>query len=130
MIESLEDETYSTIALLKQEDSKKTRAKATKLLLKVSQAIDMEHSKLQQHLNLNKASPRTYSDVYHRIMQTDRLFELEALLKEALEVREKTRERIEAVQKAKRSRFPIRIRGDRYKPTQKHNACQQLRLFL
>ena len=130
MIETLEEETYSILELLKQEDSKKTRPKATKLLLRISQAIDLEHSKLQKHLALNKASPRAYLDIYHRIMQADRLFELEELLKEALGVREKTRERIEAVQQAKRPRFPIRLSGDRYKPPQKKNVSKQLKLFL
>jgi len=130
MIETLEEETYSILELLQQEDSKKTRPKATKLLLKISQAIDLGHSNLQKHLALNKASPRAYLEVYHRIMQSDRLFELEALLKEALGVREKTRERIEAIQQAKGPRFPIRLRGDRYKPPQKKAVPQQLDLLL
>ena len=131
MIESLEEETYSVIDLLQQEDSKKTRSLATKLLLKISQAIDLRHSKLQEHLALNKASPRAYLAIYHRIMQADRLFEVEELLKEALGVMEKTRERIEAVQQAKRPRFPIRLRGDRYKPPQKKGVShQQLDLFI
>ena len=130
MIETLEEETYSIIELLQQEDSKKTRSQATKLLLKISQAIDLGHSKLQEHLALNKASPRAYLDIYHRIMQTDRLFELEELLKEALGVGEKTRERIEAVQQAKRPRFPIRLCGGRYKPPQKKSTPQQLELLL
>lgn len=130
MIESFEDETYFMIDLLKQEDSKKTRAKATKLLLKISKAIDLWHTNLQKHLALHKPSPIAYLDVYHRIMQIDRLFELESLLKEALGVKEKTRERIEAVKKAKRPRFPIRMTGDRYKPPQKKDVPQQLKLFL
>jgi len=130
MIETLEEETYSILELLQHEDSKKTRPKATKLLLKISQAIALGHMKLQQHLALNKASPRAYLDIYHRIMQADRLFELEELLKEALGVREKTRERIEAVQQAKRPRFPIRLRGDLYKPPQKKSNPQQLDLLL
>jgi hypothetical protein len=128
MIKTLEEETYSVIELLQQEDSKKTCPNATKLLLKISQAIALGHMKLQQHLALNKASPRAYLDTYHRIMQADRLFELEALLKEALGVREKTRERIKAVQQAKRPRFPIRLRGDRYKPPQKKVEPAQLGL--
>lgn len=129
MIESLEEETYSVIDLLQQEDSKKTRSQATKLLLKISKAIDLEHSNLQKHLSLHKASPRAYLSVYHRIMQADRLFELEVLLKEALGVREKTREKFEAVKNAKRPRFPIRLRGDRYKPPQKKGVSRQLILF-
>ena len=129
MIETLEEETYSILELLKQEDSKKTRSKATKLLLKISEAINLGHSKLQKHLALHKASPRVYLDIYHRIMQVDRLFELEALLKKALGVREKARERIEAVQQAKRPRFPIRFCGDCHKSPQKKSIVDQLELF-
>ena len=117
MIESLEEETYSTIELLKEEDSKKTRSSATKLLVKISQAINSGHESLKQRLALNKPSPRAYLELYHGIMQVDRLFELEECLKEALGVKEKTQERIDAVQKAKRPKFPIRMSGDRYKPS-------------
>lgn len=129
MIETLEEETYSIIELLQQEDSKKTRPKATKILLKISQAIDLGHMNLQQHLALNKASPRAYLDIYHRIMQADRLFELEGLLKDALVVKEKTVERIEAIQKATRPKFPIRMTGDRYKHPQKKKLIKQMDLF-
>lgn len=129
MIETLEEETYSIIELLQQEDSKKTRPKATKILLKISQAIDLGHMKLQQHLALNKASPRAYLDIYYRIMQADRLFELEGLLRDALVVKEKTVERIEAVQKATRPKFPIRMTGDRYKHPQKKKLIKQMDLF-
>jgi len=51
MIESLEEETYSTIELLKQEDSKKTRSQATKLLVKISETINLGHERLKQRLS-------------------------------------------------------------------------------
>ena len=129
MIENLEDETYSTIALLKQEDSKKNIAKATSLLLKISKSLDVIHKRLQKHLALNKACPRAYLTVYHEIMQADRLFELETLLKETLGVKEKSEERIKATKRVKRPRLPIHLRGDRYKPIQKKVVPQQLMLF-
>lgn len=62
-------------------------------------------------------------------MQADRLFELEGLLKDALVVKEKTVERIEAVQKATRPKFPIRMTGDRYKHPQKKKLIKQMDLF-
>ena len=129
MIENLEDETYSTIDLLKQEDSKKNIAKAISLILKISKSLDVIHKRLQKHLALNKACPRAYLTVYHEIMQADRLFELETLLKETLGVKEKSEERIEATKRVKRPRLPIRLRGDRYKPIQKKVVPQQLMLF-
>jgi len=98
MIESLEEETYSMIELLK------------------------------QRLALHKPSPRAYLEVYRGIMQADRLFELEQRLKEALGVKEKTQERIEAV-KLRYRKLPIRMSGDRYKPSKKKISTKQLELF-
>lgn len=129
MIESLEYETYALIDLLKQEDSKKTRSQGAKLLLKISDAINLGHERLKQRLGLNKASPSAYLDIYRAIMQADRLFDLEAALKDALGVKVKTQERIEAVQKAKRPKFPIRMSGDRYRPPKKKRVLKQMDLF-
>ena len=129
MIESLEEETYLAIELLKEEDSKKTRSRATKLLVKISEAINSGHEHLKQQLALHSPSPRAYLGGYHIIMKADCLFELEERLKEALGVKEKTRERIEAVQKAKRPKFPIRRSGDRYKPPKRKLETKQLELF-
>lgn len=129
MPESLEEETYALIDLLKLDDSKKTRSQGVKLLIKISQAIDLGHENLKQKLALNKASPSAYLGIYRAIMQADRLFELEASLKDALGVKAKTQERIEAVQKAKRPKFPIRMSGDRYKPHQKKRGPKQMDLF-
>jgi len=128
MIESLEETTYSTIELLKEEDSKKTRSSATKLLVKISEAINSRHERLKQRLDLNKPSPQAYLELYHGIMQADRLFELEQRLKEALGVKEKTQERIEAV-KLKYRKLPIRMSGDRYKPPKKKLSTKQLEFF-
>jgi hypothetical protein len=129
MIASIEEETYILIDLLKQEDSKKTRSLGAKLLLKITEAINLGHESLKQSLALHKASPSMYLGVYRSIMEADRVFELEAALKDALGVKAKTQERIEAVQKAKRPKFPIRMRGDRYKPHQKKRVLKQLDLF-
>jgi len=74
MIESLEEITYSMLELLKQEDSKKTRSSATKLLVKISQAINSGHENLKQRLALHKPSSRAYLELYRGIMQADRLF--------------------------------------------------------
>lgn len=113
MIESPEEETYALIDLLKEDDSKKTRSQGAKLLLRISEAINLGHENLKQKLALHKASPNAYLGVYRAIMQADLLFELEAALKDALCVKAKTQERIEEVQKAKRPKFPIRMSGDR-----------------
>lgn len=128
MIESLEEETYSTIELLKEEDSKKTRSQATKLLVKISNAINSGHERLKQRLALHKPSPSAYLELYHAIMQADRLFELERRLKEALGVKEKTQERIEAVN-LKYRKLPIRMSGDLYRPSKKKLETKQLEFF-
>jgi len=128
-IEAIEEEVYSIIAILKQEDSKKNIAKATKILLKISKGLDVIHKGLQKHLASNKASPSAYLAVYHGIMQANRLFELETLLKEILGVKQKSEERIEATKKAKRPRLPIRLSGDRYRHRQQKVIPQQLMLF-
>jgi hypothetical protein len=128
MIESLEEETYSTIELLKQEDSKKTRSSATKLLVKISEAIKSGHERLKQSLALHKPSPQAYLELYHGIMQADRLFELEKCLKEALGVKEKTQERIEAV-KLRYRKLPICMSGDRYRTPKRKLSPKQLELF-
>ena len=128
MIESLEEETYFMLELLKQEDSRKTRSQATKLLVKISGAIDSQHESLKQRLSLHKPSPRAYLELYHDIMQADRLFELEQHLKEALGVKEKTQERIEAV-KLRYRKLPIRMSGDRYRPPKKKLSPRQMELF-
>jgi hypothetical protein len=129
MIESLEEETYSMLELLKEEDSKKTRSSATKLLVKISEAINSWHERLKQRLALNKPSSRAYLELYHGIMQADRLFELERRLKEALGVKERTQEIIDAVQRAKRPKLPIRMSGDRYKPPKRELSTKQLEFF-
>lgn len=128
MIESLEETTYSTIELLKEEDSKKNRSSATKLLVKISEAINSQHESLKQRLALHKPSSRVYLELYHAIMQADRLFELEQRLKETLGVKEKTQERIEAV-KLRYCKLPIRMSGDRYRPSKKKLSTKQLGLF-
>jgi hypothetical protein len=129
MIESLEEETYSMLELLKEEDSKKTRSSATKLLVKISQAINSGHENLKQRLALHKPSPQAYLELYHGIMHADRLFELERRLKEPLGVKEKTHERIEAV-KIRYRKLPIRMSGERYKPPKQKLSTKQLELFL
>jgi hypothetical protein len=129
MPESLEEETYSILDLLKEDDSKKTRSHGAKLLLRISEAINLGYESLKHRIALHKASPSAYLGIYRAIMQADRLFELEAALKDALGVKAKTLERIEAVQKAKRPKFPIRMSGDRYKPPQKKRVLKQLDLF-
>ena len=128
MIESLEETTYSTLEILNEENSKKTRSSATKLLVKISEAINSRHERLKQRLALNKPSPSAYLELYHGIMQANRLFELEQCLKEALGVKEKTQERIEAV-KLRYRKLPIRMSGDRYKPSKQKLEPKQLELF-
>lgn len=126
MIETLEDQTGSAVEALASEDSKKARTKATKLLVKISEAINSGHERLKKQLALHRPSPRAYLDVYHSVMEADRLFELRARLKEALGVKEKTQERFDVVQKAKRPKFPIRRSGDRYKPPKKKLENKQM----
>lgn len=128
MIESLEEETYSTIELLREDDSKKTRSSTTKLLVKISEAINSGHEKLKQRLDLHKPSTQAYLELYHAIMQADRLFELERRLKEVLGVKEKTLERIQAV-KLRYRKLPIRRSGDRYKPPKGKLSTKQLEFF-
>ena len=128
MIESLEEEMYSVLELLKEEDSKKTRSKAIKLLVKISEALNSGHERLKQRLALHKPSPRAYLELYHTIMQADRLFELERRSKEALGVKEKTQERIEAV-KLRYRKLPIRMSGDRYRFPKKKLVSEQLEFF-
>ena len=126
MIEKLEEQTEESIGLLKLDESKANITKVSKLLTKIYQEIDSNHISIKQKLALNKASPKAYLEFYHAIMQTNRLFELKGALKEALGVREKTEERIEAVQKAKRPNFPIRRGGDRYRPPQRKSLMKQM----
>lgn len=123
-----EEETYSMLELLKEEDSKKTRSEATKLLVKISEAINSGHESIKQQLELHRPSPGAYLVLYHAIMKADRLFELEELLKEALGVKEKTQKRIEAV-KLRSRKLPIRMSGDRYKPPKKKLEIKQMELF-
>ena len=128
MIESLEEETYSVLELLKEEDNKKTRSKATKLLVKISESINSGYESLKQKLELHRPSPSAYLELYHAIMQADRLFELEERLKEALGVKEKTQERIEAV-KLRYRKLPTCMSGDRYKSPKKKLETRQLEFF-
>ena len=117
-IAELEENTYHIIDLLQGEDSKQLRSQSTKLLLKISQTIDVLHESLKQKLALHKASPGAYLGAYNTLMQVDRLFQLEEALKEALGVKEKTSERIATAKK----KLPIRISGARYKlPKRKRN---------
>ena len=126
----LEEQTYEMIDLLREENNKKTRSQGTKLLLKISQSIKSNHESLKKEITLQQASARSYLRLYNGIMQGDRLFELQAVLKQALCVEEITKERIEATQKAKRPKFPIRRSGDRYNPARRKNELKQMELFL
>ena len=126
----LEEQTYEMIDLLREENNKKTRSQATKLLLKISQSIKSNHERLKKEITLHQASARSYLSLYKGIMQGDRLFELQATLKQALCVEEITKERIEATQKAKRPKFPIRRSGDRYNPPRRKKELKQMELFL
>nr|VFK39693.1 MAG: hypothetical protein BECKSD772F_GA0070984_104623 [Candidatus Kentron sp. SD]VFK45307.1 MAG: hypothetical protein BECKSD772F_GA0070984_12184 [Candidatus Kentron sp. SD] len=109
MIEELEEETYQAIDLLKKEESKRNIAVAGKLLVKISHAIDENHGKLQQLININKASPSAYLQLYQGIQLGDCLFELKGALKLALDVAGKTKKRIEAL-KPKRYLLPTKRR--------------------
>ena len=126
----LEEQTYEMIDLLREENNKKTRSQATKLLLKISQSIRSNHESLKKEITLHQASTRSYLSLYTGIMQGDRLFQLQATLKQALCVEETTKERIEATQKAKRPKFPIRRSSDRYNPPRRKKELKQMELFL
>lgn len=130
LIENIEEQTYEMIDLLREENNKTTRSQATKLLLKISQAIQSNHESLKQEITLQQASSRSYLSLYNGIMQGERLFELQAALKRALCVEEITKERIEATQKEKRPKFPIRRSSDRYNPPKRKMELKQMELFL
>jgi hypothetical protein len=116
----LEEEAYAIIDLLKEEETKKLRTQASKLLLKISQAIDSLHVGLKGKVTLSKASSGVYIELYRTIIQVDSLLELQGALREALDVQGKTEERI-AVTKRK---LPMRLSGGRYKPPKKKEAKQ------
>ena len=122
MIETLEEETYAAIAALDEEITKKTRSHACKLLVKISQAIELNHETLGQSVSLNRASPSAYLELYHDIMRGNRLFELRAGLKGALDVEGVTKERIAA----SRPKLPVRMTGDRYKKAPRKKTPQQM----